>query len=240
MTPRRLPPFIGFLALAALPAAALGQGADEGPKPFERRYIDASRWKGDQVLLHDWPELTDLVVWSRGLEAAVAESDRGLSEELMVEFRSRAERLRRDTLPAFLAGRADSVRGALAAIDATLKRAEAALVAVPEAEVVPKEGAAQGGPERQRTLVTGNTAVTVPSGVAVGSERDSLPAVGFRAGESVNFVDLVALALVELDRVVHLTRRAGAQAGSGSEATPPRSGRGPTRGRSTPPRPAAP
>jgi hypothetical protein len=199
-------------ALISLPAAAAGQGASPPPKSFERKYIDPAPYRQDQIQLYDWPALTELVVWSRHLESAVAESDQTLAGELIAEFGGRVDSLQAQPLPTFLAGRADSIETTLTAIKSALERAEAAVAALPEAQVTPQPGSASADAERQRTLVTGSTAVTVPAGVAVGSTRDSLPTVAFEAGESVNFVDLVVLALLELDRVVHFTRSAGAQA----------------------------
>jgi hypothetical protein len=207
-----LPFTIAFLVLFPLPSVVTGQEAPPPLKSFERKYIDAARYRQDQVQLYDWQALTELVVWSRHLESAVAQSDQTLAGELIDEFARRVDSLQAHPVPDFLEGRADSVRAALTAIDSALERAEAAVAALPQPEVTPQAGNASADPQRQRTLVTGSTAVTVPAGVAVGSERDSLPTVAFEAGESVNFVDLVVLALLELDRVVHLTRTAGAEA----------------------------
>jgi hypothetical protein len=234
MTPRRLLPFtLTLLVLISLPIAALGQDPPQPPNSFERKYIDASGYRQDRIQLYDWPALTDLVVWSRLLESAVAQSDHTVAGERIEEFGARVDSLQAHPLPAFLAGRADSVEAALSAIDSALVRAEAAVVALPQSQVTPQPGKASADAQRQRTFVTGSTAVTVPAGVAVGSGRDSLPAVTFEAGDSVNFVDLVALALVQLDRVVHLTRSAGAEAQA--QVTERPSAPGTTSARDTPP-----
>jgi hypothetical protein len=219
MKPGRSPSIrlLAALALAVLvvlvaPRTLSAQEASETPGSFERTYIDAGAYRGAQTLLHDWPELTRLVVGARRLEAAVSQADQTLSAELLAEFRSRVDSLRAQAPPPFLGARADSVRAALDGLARALAAADASLAAMPEAQVTPQEGAASADAARQRTLVTGSTAVTVPAGVAVGSARDSLPSVTFEEGESLTFVDRVALALVELDRVVHLTRTAGAEA----------------------------
>jgi hypothetical protein len=233
MNAPRLPsvPLLAALVLAA-PRMLSAQEASEPPASFERTFIDAGAYRGDQSQLYDWPELTRLVVWARRLEAAVTEADQTLSAELLAGFRSRVDSLRSQSPPPFLGARADSVRGALDGLARALDAADASLTAIPEAQVTPQEGTASADAARQRTLVTGGTAVTVPAGVAVGSARDSLPSVTFEEGETVTFVDRVALALVELDRVVHLTRTAGSQA----SPAPPGPGATPAPG-SRPPRP---
>jgi hypothetical protein len=206
----RLLAFSAVLALPlAAPAEARAQEAAEPPKSFERTYIDASAYRGVQSQLHDWPGLTRLVVWARRLEAAVSESDQTLSAELLAGFRARVDSLREEDPPAFLEARADSVATALDRLAQALDEADASLGAMPEAQITPRDSAASADAARQRTLVTGSTAVTVPAGVAVGAARDSLPSVTFQQGETLTFVDRVALALLELDRVVHLTRTAG-------------------------------
>lgn len=233
MTLRRLPSISVLAALFLLaPGALPAQETAEPPKSFERIYIDADEYRGVQTLLHDWPELTRLVVWARGLESAVGEADQTLSAELLADFRIRVDSLRATPPPAFLGGRADSVRLALDGIVGQLELAEVSLGAMPEAQVTPQEGAASADAERQRTLVTGSTAVTVPAGVAVGGARDSLPSVSFEQGQSVTFVDRVALALLELDRVVHLLRTVGSE----PSPAPDESGAKPAPG-TQPPRP---
>lgn len=223
---------LSVVILLTLAPAAFAQTAEESPKSFERIYIDASKYRGQQTLLYDWPELTRLVVWARRLEAAVAEDDQTVSAELLTGFRARVDSLRAEPLPTFLGERADSVGMRLGGIATALEAAEASLSALPQAQVTPLSGAASADAERQRTLVTGSTAVTVPAGVAVGAARDSLPSVTFEAGETVTFVDRLALALLELDRVVHLTRTAGSAASPGPserEATPARGSSAPRR-----------
>jgi hypothetical protein len=210
--PRLLGFIVVVLGLGSLPSTAVGQDTTEPRNSFQRKYIDADSYRDDKIQLWDWPALTELVVWSRDLESAVANSDQTLAGELIAEFAARVDSLEGHALPRFLAVRSDSVEAALAGIQSALERAEAVVSAIPEARVTAQPGRASADRQKQRTLVTGSTAVTVPAGVAVGSARDSLPTVAFEAGESVNFVDLVALALVELDRVVHLVRNAGKEA----------------------------
>ncbi len=231
MTRIRLPLFtFGTVAALLAPAVARSQTPSETPKSFQRIYIDAGEYRGDQTLLYDWPALTRLVVWSRGLESAVSGADETLSAELLAGFRVRVDSLREGPLPEFLGERADSVGASLGRIDAILEAAEGSLSAIPEARVTPREGEASADARNQRTLVTGSTAVTVPAGVAVGSARDSLPSVTFEGGEAVTFVDRIGLALLELDRVVHLTRTASRSP----------DGPAPTPAGDTPPRPPGP
>jgi hypothetical protein len=239
MTNRRLPlfPIVAALALTAPPTLA-GQ-SEEPPKSFTPKYIDAARYRDDATLLYDWPELTRLIVWTRRLEAAVASSDASLSDTLLVEFAARVDTLRSAPMPSFLGGGRDSVAAALDVVAATIEQAEASLAALPEATVTPLDSVTSADTGHERTIVTGQTAVTVPRGVAVGGERDSLPMVAFEAGGPLNFVDLVALALSELDRVVHITRKAGSQVGRGA-ATPPRGDPGARPAPGTPPRPESP
>lgn len=213
MTPPRFPPILATaLAISAVAVApAVAQTGDEpAERPerrgFERRYIDADAYRSDRVLLRDWPALERLLAGSRALEAAVAGDDQTLSAELLAEFRARVDSLSESPLPDFLAARADTVRAAIEAIGASIDRAEASLDTIPP-RARPTGGEGVNAPERQRTLVTGNTAVTVPAGVEVGG-RDTLPTAEV-GGEPRTFVDLVALALADLDRLVHLVRTAG-------------------------------
>src|SRR5688500_4458406 len=159
-------PLLAILTLLGVPAAVSGQ-EDPPAEPFERRYIDAESRRSDAPLLLDWPELNRLVRWSRAVESAVAAPDSGLPGELLAAFRTRVDSLAAAPLPGFLAARRDSVRATIDALRADLDAAEAALKA-PPAEVRPTGGEADNAPSRQRTLVTGGTAVTVPAGVAVG------------------------------------------------------------------------
>ncbi|MDX1624236.1 MAG: hypothetical protein R3199_09670 [Gemmatimonadota bacterium] len=236
MSTRKFPPLLAVLALIALaaPASAQEPASEEREAPgFERKYIDASAYRGDPVLLRDWPALSRTLQWTRRLEAAVAQDDRTLSADLIEGFRARIDSLERSPRPAFLETRADSVDTALGSIRARLDSAEASLAALPP-EAKPTGEEADNAPDRQRTLVTGNTAVTVPAGVRVG-EADTLPAAELE-GEPENFVDHLALALAGLDRLVHLVRTAGPDEGSARE---PRAGRAPERSpRRAPPRPA--
>lgn len=204
------------LIVAAVTVVAPGQGTAQttdstgsidatDSETFTRRYIDAQARRSHRVLLRDWPELTSLLTWSRRLETAVTVEDQTLSADLVEEFRARVDTLASRPVPEFLAARSDSVEATFASIRSRLDRAGEAL----EAEgpsVRPEEGQAPNASDRKRTLVTGETSVTVPSGVAVG-DRDTLPRARIEGGETGNYVDLVALALADLDRLVHLVRK---------------------------------
>lgn len=207
--------------VASLPAGpALAQGEDPRPGGFQRQYLEVETYRSGVSTLRGWPSLGGLVRWSRELERAVAEDDQTLSGELLQVFRSKADSLADEPLPAFLEPSADSVAAAFDSLKAHLDRADAWLEALPPApEVTEGEAANEAG--RQRTLVTGNTAVTVPAGVQVGT-LDSLPTAEL-PGEEENFVDLVNLALADLDRLVHLVRTTGSPPGaepSEARATP--------------------
>lgn len=204
----------GTLSLAIPAAPALAQSADDG---FTRRHIDAEARRSNRVLLRDWPELSGLLAWTRRLEAAVVDDDETLSAELIGEFRARVDSLASRPVPEFMTSRRDSVNGMFGSIRGRLDRAEAALEAAPPT-VRAEEGAAPNAPDRKRTLVTGRTAVTVPAGVAVG-DADTLPRAAIEGEEPQNYVDLVALALADLDRLVHLVRKAGSEPVNGSPAT---------------------
>lgn len=223
----RLVALIFGLGLIAPPASGLGQTA-AGQPGFEREYLDPGAYRSGGVILHDWPGLTRLVRWSARIESAVTSEDATLSAELLGEFRMRVDSLAGEPLPGFLEGRADSARSALTAIDSILTRAEASLAALPP-EAVPTGGEGVNAPERQRTLVTGRTAVTVPAGIPVG-QADSLPTAEL-APRGENFMDMVVLALTELDRLVHLTRTAGQHTREGpageAPSPPPGTGRRP-------------
>lgn len=214
------------LLVVARPLAA--QTGDESPG-FQRRYLDPIELRDARPQLRDWPSLARLVLWADGLETALAEDDRTLSGELLAEFRARVDSLAAGPLPPVLAERSDTVGAVLRRLTAHLDRADEALAALPPPPAVTGDEAAN-VPERQRTLVTGRTAVTVPSGVRVG-EADSLPTAALQDG-GLNFLDLVALALVDLDRLVHLTRTAGAP------TTDPPSGRSSSSPGTAPPPPA--
>lgn len=210
MTSTRFPlrfaiPLVGFLALAhAAPAAAQEPGPEDEPRTFERKYIDATDYRSDPVLLQDWAELTRLLRWTRRLEFAVAEEDATFPADLIVGFRARIDTLSGEPLPEFLASRTDTIRATFESIRGKLARAEAALDELAPPPTKPTGERAANTPDRERTLVTGRTAVTVPAGVVVG-RNDTLPAAEV-GGEPVSFVDLVALALADLDRLVHLVR----------------------------------
>lgn len=210
---------VGLLAL--VPGGPALAQADSIPEPegFRRQYLDAGAYRTAALTLREWPDLGALVRWSRQLERAVAEDDQTLSGELLAEFRVRVDSLGSRPLPAFMERSADSVQVALDSLEAHLDRADAWLAALPPVPVR-SDGEAVNEASNQRTLVTGNTAVTVPPGVRVGTE-DSLPTAEL-PGEEENFVDLVHRALADLDRLVHLVRTSGRRAGGpASESQPP-------------------
>lgn len=217
-----------LVATTLAPAAAQTpegeQAPDEEQATFERRYIDASSRRDAMPLLHDWPALTRLVRWSRDLENEIAEADRTISEELLEGFESRVDSLRSGGAPASLGLSPDTVATILDSLDVRLVRARAALDSVP-VEVRQTGDEASAGSERDRTLVTGETAVRVPAGIAVG-ERDTLPTAEIVGTDGPNFVDLMTEALVELDRLVHLVRRSGRLSEEGEAAPAPTRGRG--------------
>ena len=219
-TAKSLTPLLAGLLIAAPPLHAQ-IAEDPDTLRFERRYLDASAYRSERVLLHDWPALTRLVRWSSRVETALSEENATLSADLLAEFRARADSLFATSVPKFLETEADSARAHLAAIDSLLERAESSLAALPSPTVSGEESPNVTG--RQRTLVTGRTAVTVPAGVEVG-EGDSLPTAELPE-EELNFTDYIALALTELDGLVHLVREVGRALGeTGEEAT----GTGPT------------
>lgn len=215
LAPLRKLPALGavLLALAGGPQAVAQEAAS--PESFEREYLRSDAYRTGTTTLAEWPALGGLVRGSRQLEAAVAGDDQTLSGELLVAFREDVDSLAAAPLPAFMEPRADSVRATLDSLAAHLARAEAWLGALPPAPTT-TDGEALNEAERRRTLVTGRTAVTVPAGVRVGSE-DSLPTAEL-AGEEENFIDLLNLALADLDLLVHLARTAGRDPESGSAA----------------------
>lgn len=206
----------GLLALLALaPRTATGQEAGAGePEPeFEPRFIDAGSYRNAEVLLYDWPALTDLVRWSAPVAEAVARDDGTVTAELLQEFRERVGELSAAETPAFLAARSDSVRAVLDRIEARLEGADSLLAsALPAAVADPTGEERPNVSDRERTYATGPTAVRVPAGVDVG-DADSLPGarIDASAGEPT-YIDLVAASLTELDALVHLVRRIGAPA----------------------------
>ncbi|HUP02109.1 MAG TPA: hypothetical protein VM737_11385 [Gemmatimonadota bacterium] len=231
---KSLSPWTPVTLLGLLLAAPLaGQTPDHPEAPsrpdartvgFEREYLDASAYRSQRVLLRDWPALTSLVRWSGRLEAALAEEDATFSAELLAEFRARVDSLAKRPLPDFLEPEAEGVRGHFTAIDTILDRAEASLGTLPAPAIA--AGETPNAPERRRTLVTGRTAVTVPAGVRVGS-ADSLPTAELLEQE-LNFTDYVALALTELDGLVHLVRDVGREAGEEDAGEAPDAGLAPT------------
>jgi hypothetical protein len=227
---------MAVLAAVCLAGPASGQepaGTSEAPPGFEPRFIDAEAYRDSQVLLHDWPALTDLVRWSAPLAEAISLDDASLPAELLEELRMRVEDLAEAGPPAFLAAREDSVASILDAVEARLDEADAML-----AESLPSDVAEPTGEERpnvadrNRTYATGPTAVTVPAGVDVG-EADSLPGAEIAGGAPVTYVDLVAAALEELDALVHLVRKSG-------PPSPARGASAPSSPPGTEPRPPAP
>ncbi|CAN5892414.1 hypothetical protein BH20GEM1_BH20GEM1_20390 [soil metagenome] len=204
--------------LALTPVVVIGQEAGEAPpeRGFEPEFIDAGSYRHEGVLLHDWPELTELVRASGPVAEAVARDDGTLTAELLQEFRDRVGELSEDPAPAFLAARSDSVRAILQRIearlldaDSLLVRALPAVVADPTGEERPNES------DRERTYATGPTAVRVPAGIDVG-DSDSLPGARIEGSAGkLTFIDLVAESLAELDGLVHLVRKIGAPATPG-------------------------
>jgi len=195
------------------------------PVEFEPRFIDAEGYRGDQVLLYDWPALTQLVRWTAPVAQAVAEPDSTLSAELLQEFRERVGRLAEAEPPAFMAARRDSVRAVLIAVEERLDRAEAMLSESQPAEIAQPTGEERANvADRDRTYATGPTAVRVPAGIDVG-DADSLPGAELTgSAEGTNYVDLVAQALDALDALVHMVRKLGESASEGRGAgapTPP-------------------
>jgi hypothetical protein len=210
MNHKGLPLLLAMLVSLVVGSQALGQESED-PPGFRRQYLEVEIYRNQKVLLRDWPALSRLVAWSAALEEAVAEEADTLSTEMFEEFRARADSLAGQPLPLFFTDEAaDSVRATLEELVAILGAADSALGVAPEAPER-KSGEQLNTPIEERTLVTGNTAVTVPAGVAVG-EVDSLPSAELRP-EELNFVDRLTLALTVVDRLVHQTRAAGGQAG---------------------------
>lgn len=204
---------IGVVAVVCLAGPSSAQEpAATAPDPapgFEPRFIEADSYRDSQVLLHDWPALTDLVRWSAPLAEAISLDDATLPAELLDELRMRVEQLAEAGPPASLAARRDSIASILDAVEARLDEADSML-----AESLPSDIADPTGEERpnvadrDRTYATGPTAVTVPAGIDVG-EADSLPGAEIADGGTITYVDLVTEALAELDGLVHLVRKSG-------------------------------
>lgn len=197
---------IAAVSFLGLPAVMSAQSDDEKPAGFERRYIDAAERRHHVTMLGDWPTLTRLIRWSRDLESQIAEADRTISEDLLDGFDARVDTLRSEGPPMTLGLPPDTVGAILDSLEARLASARVALDSIP-VEVRPTGGEADAGPERDRSLVTGETVVRVPAGIAVG-DRDTLPTAEVVGEDGPNFVDWIAEALHELDRLVHLVRRA--------------------------------
>ncbi len=206
--------------LAPTGGPALAQSGAAEPEGFRRQYLQVDAYRTPAAILHQWPSLGTLVRWSRELERAVAEDDQTLSGELLLAFRARVDSFATEPLPAFMEPSADSVGIAIDSLEAHLDRAEAWLEVLPPAPE-PTDGEAVNEADRRRTLVTGNTAVTVPPGVRVGTE-DSLPTAALPVEEE-NYIDLLNLALADLDQLVHLVRTTGShrdEEPSGPPSTP--------------------
>jgi hypothetical protein len=211
-----LPAFGLLVLLAALaPAAVTGQEAGEAPPQpgFEPQFIDAGSYRHEEVLLYDWPALTDLVRWSAPVAEAVARDDGTLTAELLQEFRDRVGNLSEVAEPPFLAARSDSVRAVLDRIEARLDSADSMLgSALPAAVADPTGEERPNVSDRERTYATGPTAVRVPAGVDVG-DSDSLPGARIEGSAGrLTYIDLVADSLTELDALVHLVRKIGTPA----------------------------
>lgn len=226
-------PLTAAMVLSLLGGPARAQSGDPEPKGFQRQYLQVEAYRTGDVTLHEWPSLGALVRWSRELERAVAEDDQTLSGELLMAFRAKVDSFATEPLPAFMEPSADSVGMALDSLEAHLDRADAWLEALPPVpETMDGEGVNEA--HRRRTLVTGNTAVTVPAGVRVGTE-DSLPTAEL-PGEEENFLDLVNLALADLDRIVHLVRTIGSPRNETPSGPPSTSGARPSADTERPPR----
>ena len=205
-----LPACVLLVLLALAPRTAAGQETEaDQPEPgFEPRFIDAGSYRHAEVLLYDWPALTDLVRWSAPVAEAVARDDGTLTAEVLQEFRDRVGKLSETEAPAFLAARSDSVRAILDRIEARLEGADSLLAgSLPAAVADPTGEERPNVSNRERTYATGPTAVRVPAGVDVG-DADSLPGARIDGlPGDLTYIDLVAESLTELDALVHLVRR---------------------------------
>lgn len=206
MSDKGLPFLVVILISLVFVPQMRGQESEDRPG-FRRQYLEVEAYRNQKILLRDWPALSRLVAWSATVEESVAQQADTLSTAMFEEFRVRADSLATQPLPPFFnPDAADSVRATLEQLVSTLGEADSLMGEAPEtpARVA---GEQLNAPAEERTLVTGNTAVRVPAGVAVG-EADSLPRVEL-GPEELNFVDRLTLALTALDRLVHLTRAAG-------------------------------
>ena len=180
------------------------------PGGFEPEFIDTAEYRGEQILLYDWPDLTRLVRWSVPVAEAIAREDGTLSSDVLEEFRERVESLAASDPPPFLAARRDSVRSILDGVQARLDAADSMLAESLPADVADPTGEERPNvSDRERTYATGPTAVRVPAGIDVG-DADSLPGASIDdSAGALTYVDLVSEALAELDGLVHLVRRLG-------------------------------
>lgn len=191
---------------------------------FEPRFIDTSSYRDEQVLLYDWPALTDLIRWSAPVAEAVGRDDGTLSVELIQEFRERVRRLAESDPPGFLAAESDSVGVVLGRIEGWLDSADSMVAGALPASIAEPTGEERPNvSDRERTYATGPTAVRVPAGIDVG-DADSLPGASIDgASGAPTYVDLVAESLAELDALVHLVRRLGAAPSGDPAGAAPRS-----------------
>ena len=213
-------------ALAAVwPSPAGAQEAGEAGAPgrgFEPQFIDTASYRDEQVLLYDWPELTELVRWSGAVAEAVGRDDGTLSAELIQDLRERVGALAAADPPDFLGAKSDSVRATLGRIEARLDSADSMAAAALPASIADPTGEERANvSDRERTYATGPTAVRVPAGVDVG-EADSLPGASLSAPGELTYVDLVAESLAELDALVHLVRKLGKPASEAPAGAAPR------------------
>src|SRR5512134_605981 len=151
---------VGVLAVVCLASPASAQepaGTPAGQATgFEPRFIDADSYRDSQVLLHDWPALTDLVRWSAPLAEAISLDDATLPAELLEELRVRVDQLAKAGPPAFLAARRDSVASILDAVEARLDEADAMLAdSLPSSVADPTGEERPNVADRNRTYATG-------------------------------------------------------------------------------------
>jgi hypothetical protein len=223
---------VAVLALlgSVTPALAQEPGAAGTPTPgagFEPEFIDPAEYRGEQILLYDWPALTALVRWSGPVAEAIAREEGTLDADLLEELRDRVGALAESDPPDFLAARRDSVDAILGRVQSRLDAADEMLAESLPAEIADPTGEERPNvSDRDRTYATGPTAVRVPAGIDVG-EADSLPGASIEGSAGLTYVDLVTEALVELDGLVHLVRRLGqpateSPAGSAPSSRPDR------------------
>ena len=204
---------VGLAILACWTPLRGQEAAPAEPSPaggFEPEFIDTTEYRGEQILLYDWPDLTRLMRWSAPVAEAIAREDGTLSSDMLEQFRERVESLAVSDPPPFLAARRDSVRSILNGVQARLDAADSMLAESLPADVADPTGEERPNvSDRERTYATGPTAVRVPAGVDVG-EADSLPGASIDdSAGALTYVDLVSEALAELDGLVHLVRKLG-------------------------------